>query len=202
MSRQRSPLVAFVSSCVTTGKAKRQRRRVTLPHQAGVMHMGRTNRREDVFKYIDMKPVYPSTCWLWTASVNSKGLAYFVVDKKRYSAPRLVYWLTHPEWDIDNTRELILHTCVDAEGRHVDNRTCCNPAHMRPGTSEENMIDMMLRARKGLTIDAIRGILDTVEKFPEFTHSQIAARVSHLCSIPVARQTVTDILNRRRRRVL
>lgn len=164
--------------------------------------MGRTNRREDVFKYINMKPVFPSTCWLWTASVSDKGIPYFAVGGKKYVAYRLVYWLMHPEWDISNKREFILHTCVDAHGKAVDNPLCCNPNHMRPGTHEQNMIDMMLRGRKGLTEDALRAVLDTADQFPEFTHSQIAARVSHLHRIPVARQTVTDILSGRRRKVL
>src|SRR5215471_18870659 len=135
--------------------------------------MGRVNKAVDVFKCIDMKPVWPSTCWLWTASVNDKGLAYFTVNNRRYAAPRLVYWLTHPDFDIDNKYILILHTCVDALGRNVDNRICCNPAHMRTGTYEDNMMDMMLRGRKGLTADAVRAIIKTVKEFPEFTHAQV-----------------------------
>src|SRR5262245_17855903 len=138
--------------------------------------MGRRNQPHDVFKYIDMKPVAPATCWLWKGSVNDKGLAYFQVNGRKYSAPRLVYWLTHPQWDIDNRREFILHTCIDELGRNVDNRICCNPAHMRTGTNDDNMQDMMLRARKGLPLEAISAIMEIVEKFPEFTHSQIAAR--------------------------
>lgn len=33
----------------------------------------------------------------------------------------------------------LLHSC--------DNRSCCNPAHMRPGTNAENMQDMVDRGR-------------------------------------------------------
>jgi hypothetical protein len=51
-------------------------------------------------------------------------------------------------------------------------------------------------------MDAILAIIEIVEKFPEFTHSQIAARVSYLHNLPIARQTVTDILSGRRRKVL
>jgi hypothetical protein len=125
-----------------------------------------------------------------------------MVNKRRYIAYRLVYWLTHPDFDIDNRRELILHTCVDTNGAVVDSPLCCNPAHMRTGDNDDNMLDMMLRGRKGLTKEALVGIIDTVKEFPEFTHSQIAARVSYLHKIPIARQTVTDILSRRRRKVL
>lgn len=164
----------------------------------------RANNLSDVFKYIDMKPSPPSTCWLWTrmGSVNSKGAPEFISNKRKYTAYRLVYWLTHPEWDIDDRRLLVLHSCVDMEGRNVDNPLCCNPAHLRSGTHEENMLDMMLRGRKGLTIDAVRAILETNKKFPDLTHSQIASLVSHQHGQSVARQTVTDILNHRRRRVL
>jgi len=164
--------------------------------------MGRTNRREDVFKCIDMCPVHPCTCWLWKASVNDKGLPYFTVGGRKYIAYRLVYWLTHPAWDVTNKHELVLHTCTDANGVVVDSPLCCNPAHLRVGTNEDNMLDMMLRSRKGLTMDAICAIMDINGRFPEFTHSQIAARVSYLHKIPIARQTVTDILNKRRRKVL
>lgn len=164
--------------------------------------MGRRNVKTDVFKYINMKPEPPCTCWLWKGSTNDKNLPYFQVDNRKYIAYRLVYSLVNPQWDIDNRREFILHTCIDELGRAVDNPLCCNPAHMRTGTNEQNMIDMMLRSKKGLTRDAIIGIMDTVKEHPEFTHSQIAARVSYLCNIPIARQTVTDILNRRRRKVL
>lgn len=164
----------------------------------------RTNALSDVFRHINMKPEPPVTCWLWTrdGSVNSKGIPEFTVGGKKYAAYRIVYWLTHPEWDITNKREFILHTCVDALGRNVDNPLCCNPAHLRSGTNNDNMLDMMLRGRKGLTKDAVCAILDINQKFPDLTHSQIASMVSHQHQQSVARQTVTDILNHRRRKVL
>lgn len=167
--------------------------------------MGRRgNNFSDVFRHIDMKPSPPTTCWLWVrdGSVNSKGIPEYTVNGRKYAVYRIVYWLTHPEWDITDRQSLVLHTCVDALGRNVDNPLCCNPAHLRAGSNEDNMLDMMLRGRKGLTIDAVRDILETNQKFPDLTHSQIASMVSHRQQQSVARQTVTDILNRRRRRTL
>jgi hypothetical protein len=164
--------------------------------------MGRRNEYADVFRYIDMRPEPPLTCWLWTASVSDKGIPYFRVDGKNWVAYRLVYWLTHPEWDILNRREFILHTCMDMNGKPVDDPRCCNPDHLRPGTHMENMLDMMLRGRKGLTRPALADILDLHLKQPDLTHSQIASIVSHRHDQNVARQTVTDILSRRRRRAL
>lgn len=164
----------------------------------------RSNKFSDVFRHINMKPSPPLTCWLWTreGSINSKGIPELVVNGRKYAAYRIVYWLTHPEWDIMDRKSLILHTCTDALGRNVDNPLCCNPAHLRPGSDADNMLDMMLRGRKGLTIDAVRDILETNQKFPDLTHSQIASMVSHRHQQNVARQTVTDILHRRRRRAL
>lgn len=164
--------------------------------------MGRRNEFADVFKCIDMRPVPPLKCWLWTASVNDKGLPYFTVKGRKYVAYRIVYLLTHPGWDINNRREFIRHKCTDDDGNHVDNPLCCNPDHMETGTHDENMMDMMLRGRKGLTREALEDILDVSRRLPNLTHSQIAARVSHKHQIPVARQTVTDILSGRRRKVL
>ena len=164
--------------------------------------MGRRNELADVFKHINMSPEPPCTCWLWTGAPSENGLPYFRVGGKMWIAYRAVYKLMHPEWDETNRRNVIRHKCVDAEQRPVDNPLCCNPAHLGTGTQDENMNDMMVRGRKGLTRDALSDILDIVRNQPNLTHSQIAAMVSYKHKIPVARQTVTDILARRRRRVL
>ena len=164
--------------------------------------MGRMNKYTDVFKHIDMSPVHPSTCWLWRASVNDKGLAYFTVGNRKYRVSRLVYWLTHPDFDIDNRRIIIRHKCTDAHGRNVDNPLCCNPDHMETGTHEDNMRDVMERGRRGLTNDVVRAIIETIEKFPELTHSQIAKIVGDRHQITIARTTVTDINTGRRRKLL
>jgi hypothetical protein len=164
--------------------------------------MGKRNRREDVFAWINMRPEPPCTCWLWTGAVNSKGIPYIQVDGRRYAAYRLVYKLTHPEWDIDNTREFILHSCVDEDGKEVDNPRCCRPDHLRPGTNEDNMIDMMRRGRKGLTKEVVLGIIGTVKEHSDWTHSQVAAYVSYEHKVNVSRQAVTDIVGGRRRKVL
>lgn len=155
-----------------------------------------------MFKHINMSPVSPSTCWLWEASVSDKGIPQFNVGGRKRAAYRIVYWLTHPEFDIDNPRILIRHMCTDVHGNHVDNPLCCNPAHLDVGNHADNMNDMMLRGRKGLTTDVLRDIVDILERCPEMTHSQIAKSVGDKHGIRIARQTVTDISNRRRRAVL
>lgn len=157
---------------------------------------------EDVFRYIDLNPQPPSLCWLWTGDVSANGIPYFQVGGKKWIAYRVVYWLTHPEWDILNSKEKIRHQCKDTDGRDVDNPLCCNPMHMLPGTHEENMLDMVLKGRSGLTKDAIRDILFMREKFPDLTHGQIADRIAAMHSINVSRQAVGDLLRGARHKQL
>lgn len=164
--------------------------------------MGKRNEYADVFRYIDMRPEPPLLCWLWTGATSDKNLPYFRVDGKNRVAYRIVYKLTHPDWDWTNPREFILHTCKDMNGNTVDNPLCCHPDHLRPGTHEQNMLDMMLRGRKGLTRPALVDIIELRLKQPDLTHSQIAAIVTHRHGQNVARTTVSDILSRRRRKVL
>lgn len=165
--------------------------------------MARRNKFTDVFKHLDLNPVPPCTCWLWKEPVNDKGLPYFQVDGRKYLAYRLTYWLTHPEWDINNSREYILHSCVDTLGNAVDNPLCCNPAHLRPGTHEENMMDMMLRGRSGLTREIVFAILTEIDNLPEFSDEMIGRLVGHKFNRePIPRQTVADIRTGRRRKVL
>lgn len=162
--------------------------------------MGRRNLPTDVFKYIKLGE--PHECWLWTGGCNSKGLPYFTVNGRKVLAYRLVYKLTHPEWDMDNSREVLRHQCRDEQGRHIDNPLCCNPKHVIPGTHEENMLDMVLKGRSGLTKDILRDILHMNREHPDMTHMQIATRMTFKHKTNVSRQAVTDLLNGNRHREL
>lgn len=165
--------------------------------------MPKRNKFEDVFRYIDLNPVAPSTCWLWIGrGLSASGRPYFDCAGKKWIAYRITYWLVHPEWDITNDRSWLLHQCIDELGRNVDNPLCCRPDHLKPGTHEDNMLDMMLRSRSGLTKDVLRAIITLHKEFPEFTHGQLAQRVGYMHKLEIARQTVTDVLNRTRHKKL
>jgi hypothetical protein len=77
----------------------------------------------------------PYECWNWSRPGN-KGYGRFTLDGRRLMAHRVAYELL-----VGPVPEgmLLLHSC--------DNRACCNPAHMRPGTNAENMRDMVERGR-------------------------------------------------------
>lgn len=162
--------------------------------------MGRRNVATDVFKHIKIGE--PDECWLWQLEPNAKGMPYFTVDGKKYVAYRLVYKLVHPEWDIDNPREFLRHQCKDKDGRAIDNPLCCNPSHVIPGTHLENMLDMVLRGRSGLTKEILFDIIKIKDEHPDLTHSQIASRMSFKHKVNVSRQAVTDLLNGNRHREL
>lgn len=80
-------------------------------------------------------------CWLWTASVTSRGYGQISIhrDKKRrnFLAHRIAYFLGY---GVDPGPLLVCHTC--------DQKRCCNPKHLWCGTHADNNRDA---AAKGLT---------------------------------------------------
>ena len=162
--------------------------------------MGRRNLPTDVFKFIDIKG--PDECWLWKGGTNKDGIPYFTLDGKKIIAYRQVYSLVNPEWDITNSREVLRHKCKDEAGRAIDNPLCCNPKHVTPGTHLENMLDMVLRGRSGLTKEAVYDILKIRREMPDLTHKQIADRVAYKHQVNVSRQAITDLLAGNRHREL
>ena len=73
-----------------------------------------------------------NACWPWIGRTNEKGYGIFsarVLNKRTHRAHRLAYELTNgsiPEG------LHVMHLC--------HNKGCCNPAHLRLGTNEENHI--------------------------------------------------------------
>jgi HNH endonuclease len=76
-------------------------------------------------------------CWPWTASLNSNGYGRFkLASYEQVTASRVALAVT---------------TGVEPEGMHAlhscDNPRCCNPAHLRWGTTQDNMRDKIERGR-------------------------------------------------------
>lgn len=80
----------------------------------------------------------PSECWEWKAARLPSGHGRF-----RLSQPRRLVPSHRFAWEIENgpmpNGALACH--------HCDNPSCCNPAHIYPGTPLSNMQDMHRRGR-------------------------------------------------------
>lgn len=84
-------------------------------------------------------PRHENMCWEWRGSL-SKGYGQIKVNGRPLRAHRMAYEVA--KGDIPEGMH-ILHSC--------DNPKCCNPAHLRPGTHQENMDDMQARGRRTST---------------------------------------------------
>ena len=89
----------------------------------------------------------PDACWEWQGGRTDSG--YGVFSRQRKGEPRVAmrahrmsYLLT--EGQIPADKPMILHGC--------DNRSCCNPKHLKPGTAEDNARDVVNRGRHWTTL--------------------------------------------------
>lgn len=105
------------------------------------------NTKHGVFALYDMN-VAPGECWRWKGAWGGRDRTkrpYYQYDGKRGIAYRVVYSLVH---GVDLTSDqLIRHTC-DNGGFPVG---CGCPDHILLGNNTQNMEDMMLRSRHGMT---------------------------------------------------
>lgn len=76
-------------------------------------------------------------CWPWVGNRTDREYGVFWVDGKNVRAHRYVLILEKGE--PSDPALFALHSC--------DNPPCCNPAHLRWGTSQDNSDDMVLRKR-------------------------------------------------------
>ena len=75
-------------------------------------------------------------CWGWAGRKTPKGYGLFYTEKRAKKAHRYALELSLGEIPVGL---FALHSC--------DNRSCCNPNHLRAGTHQDNMDDMKMKKR-------------------------------------------------------
>ena len=81
-------------------------------------------------------------CWPWKAGTSPEGYGIMRISRRNVYAHRIAYFLGIGE---DPAPFHTLH--------HCDNTSCCNFAHLFPGTNVENSAD---KARKGRSLSGDR----------------------------------------------
>lgn len=81
----------------------------------------------------------PEECWLWRGirSGERKGYGVLRIDGVLYKAHRAAIYFHTGMWP--GPDDVVLHLC--------DTPLCCNPAHLKVGTTKDNMQDMLQKGR-------------------------------------------------------
>lgn len=88
-----------------------------------------------------------NACWLWTASVNSKGYGSFAVQKKSLSAHKISWALAKNDGVLSDSKSHIMHSC--------DVRNCVNPNHLSIGTPLDNTRDAINKGRAVVRVPSL-----------------------------------------------
>lgn len=107
-------------------------------------------------RFLDkVHPEPNSGCWLWVGAQRRDGYGHMHISGVSVGAHRYSYEYVNGQLDRDL---VVLHKC--------DNPSCVNPAHLRAGTRQENMVEMVAKKR------AAFGDRNGHRK-PKFTREQI-----------------------------
>lgn len=94
--------------------------------------------KDKFWQWVD-KSAGPDACWPWLGKRMKAGYGRYRLRRKTHSAHR--HALTVSVGDPPDQGAFAMHSC--------DNPPCCNPAHLRWGTHQDNMNDRMVRGRYG-----------------------------------------------------
>jgi hypothetical protein len=81
-----------------------------------------------------------NACWPWMGSFFTSGYGQYAVERVPYRVHRCAYELVHGRIP---SGMVVMHIC--------DNPPCCNPKHLRVGTTQENTADRDAKGRTGHT---------------------------------------------------
>lgn len=130
---------------VTSVASQRVRGRGKTCSKACAMHVARDARRakevaefgERFWNWVDQS-AGPDACWPWLGKRHGhEGYGRYRLLGKYHTAHRYALWSA--AGDPPEGKPYALHAC--------DFRPCCNPAHLRWGSTQENSDDMVTRGR-------------------------------------------------------
>ena len=78
-------------------------------------------------------------CWIWKGKCKHRYGLFTVSNNRKehyFIASRVALYLS----GVDVKNLFVLHSC--------DNPPCCNPSHLRTGTAQDNVNDMVDRNRR------------------------------------------------------
>ena len=140
-----------IAPCVVCGvlvsstASQRSRGRGKSCSQACSMAIARNARREReaaefgerFWTWVD-KSGGPDACWPWMGKRHSEdGYGRYRFQKKYHTAHRYALWSA--VGDAPDGKPFALHSC--------DYQPCCNPAHLRWGSNQDNVDDKVARGR-------------------------------------------------------
>lgn len=80
----------------------------------------------------------PEDCWLWLASVTSKGYGSFAISPKKTATAHKISWaLSKNNGVMSDSKQHIMHLC--------DVKRCVNPNHLELGDAAQNNRDALAR---------------------------------------------------------
>jgi hypothetical protein len=136
--QQRAAMSAAMKQAWADGKYTRTDTHNENIRQAVADHWQR-HFRDRVLSKVDMSGG-PTACWRWMGAKDSKGYGRAKHKGRVVKSHRVVYEFL--QGVVLDERDLLLHHCAP----NADNPACCNPAHLRTGTLQENCRDAV---RKG-----------------------------------------------------
>lgn len=101
-------------------------------------------------------------CWLWTASLDSKGYAQISMNGRPTRASRVSYQLF--KGPIPDGLD-VLHTC--------DNPVCVRPCHLWTGTKKDNSQDMVRKGRHGMHVHPERCLRGSAVKNAKLNENKV-----------------------------